>query len=235
MPTPENSASKLSSTASAGTPKPAGRLRSSAGNLLISKRLKVLDGLECLDDLERSLLQDAKYQLEHRPEAGRVELMRHLVGHLDPQDALRWHLLNAMQLTDKMCKTSLRPPGRHRLVDTLQKIASILGRDLPIARASGDTDIDREFQRQTRLMAAAFRSLKIQVLLPKPGSARLVMAQLVQAFHAEACDNWLNMPGLDRSEPESANSLRRQEITIVVTRRGSAHETTSADESPTLP
>lgn len=155
--------------------------------------------------LEKAQLQDAKYQLEARPEPGNVELMRHLVGHLDPQDALRWHLCNALQLTDQMCMTGLRPPGRQRLVETLQRIASILGRELPIARVSGDTETDREFRRQTRRMAAAFRRLKMEVLLPHPGSARRVMTQLVRAFYAEACDNWQEMPGLDTSDIESAN------------------------------
>ena len=156
----------------------------------------MLDRLESVSRQERAQLQKAKDALKARPEAGPIELMRHLVGHLDPQGALRWHLCDALELTDQMCRTGLRPPGRQTLVDTLEKIASILSRDLPIARVSGDSETDREFRRQTRMMAAAFRSLKIEVLLPRPGSAMRVMTRLVQAFCAEACDDWQQMPGL---------------------------------------
>ena len=205
LPTPENSASRLGSTAGAETPKPRGGLRSSAANRLISKRLEVLEHLQSVSDLERAQLEDAKVALEARPEPGPIELMRHLVRQVDPQDAFRWHLLDALELTDQMYMTGLRPPGRQRLVDTLQKIASILGRDLPIARISGDPETDREFRRQAGIMAAAFRNLKIEVLLPKQGSARHVMARLVQALYAEACDNWHQMPGLDTSDTESAD------------------------------
>lgn len=157
----------------------------------------MLDRLESVSRQERDQLQKAKDALEARPEAGPIELMRHLIGHLDPQDALRWHLCDALELTDQMYRTGLRPPGRQRLVDILEKIASILSRDLPLARVSGDADTDREFRGLTRMMAVAFRRLKIEVLLPRPGSAARIRERLVQAFYAEACDNWQQMPGLD--------------------------------------
>ena len=162
-----------------------------------------------MTDLERERLKDAKAALVARPGPGTIELMRHLVGHVDPQDALRWHLCDALQLTDQMVMTGLRPPGRQRLVDELHKIASILGRELPIARVSGDVDTDRAFRDRAHMMAAAFTSMKIEVLLPKPGSARHVMTQLVQAFCAEANDDWQQMPGVDASDTGSSNGEHR--------------------------
>lgn len=177
----------------------------SAANKLISERLKVLDHLQSVSELERAQLQDAKAALEARPDPGPIELVRHLVRHLDPEDALRWHLCGALELTDQMRRTGLRPQGRQRLVDHLEKITRILGRELPIARVSGDAATDREFHDQARRMAAAFRSLKIEVLLPNPDGVRRVMTELVQAFCAAACDDWRHMPGVDSSDTGSTN------------------------------
>ncbi len=183
----------MATTAGTGPPQPGGRFPWGAEDF-VAQRLAGLDQLQSLDDLERARLQSARAALAERPRPSLIERVRHAVRLLDPEDALLWHLCEGLELADQQRMTGLRPTGRTRLVECLDRITVILGRELPLARLSGDADTDTQFHQRVREVADAFRSLKIDVLLPNPDGINRVVAALIQAVLALAGDNWQLMP-----------------------------------------
>lgn len=173
---------------------PGGRVPKSAEDI-VARRVAALDELRSLNSLQRAQLQDAHAALAGRPPPSVCERVRHMVRALDPEEALLWHLCEGLELADQLRMTGLRPGARNRLVACLDRITVIVGRELPLARPSGDSATDTQFHRRLREVADSFRSLKIEVLLPNPEGINRVMAALIQALHAMAGDNWHLMPG----------------------------------------